>query len=66
MTSILKPKNPNPNIILTYKNMPLTKLDFHECRVFKNYDRKGVYIDLMNQNLQCYRVSCSKGLRCCN
>ena len=25
MTNILKPKNPNPNIILTYNNMPLKK-----------------------------------------
>ena len=33
MTNILKPKNPNPNIILTYNNMPLKKPDFHECRV---------------------------------
>ena len=34
MTNILKPKNPNPNIILTYNN-------FHGCRVY-NYDREGV------------------------
>ena len=43
MTNILKPKNPNPNIILTYNNVPLLeKPDSHECRVFKNYDREGV------------------------
>ena len=26
MTSLLKPKNPNPNNTLTYNNMPLKKL----------------------------------------
>ena len=33
MTNILKPKNSNPNIILTYNKMPLKKPDFYECRV---------------------------------
>ena len=33
MTNILKPKNSNPNIILTYNNMPLKKPVFYECRV---------------------------------
>ena len=33
MTNILKHKNHNPNIILTYNNMPLKKPDFHEYRV---------------------------------
>ena len=28
MTKILKPRNPNPNIILTYKHMPLKNLIF--------------------------------------
>ena len=31
---IIMTKNPNPNIILTYINMPLEKNPgFHECRV---------------------------------
>ena len=38
MTNILKPKNPNPNIILIYNNMPLIPMK----AVFKNYDREGV------------------------
>ena len=35
MTNILKPKNPNPNIILTYNMLfkKKKKPDFHECRV---------------------------------
>ena len=28
MTNILKPKNPNPNIILIYNNMPLKRTWF--------------------------------------
>ena len=40
MTSILKPKNPNPNIIITY-NMLLKKL-ISTNAVFKNFYREGV------------------------
>ena len=40
MTSILKPKNPNPNIIITY-NMLLKKLVSTNA-VFKNFYREGV------------------------
>ena len=36
MTNILKPKNPNPNIVLTYKDL------ISMNAVFKNYDREGV------------------------
>lgn len=43
-------KNPNPNIILGYKNM-LHWPDFHECHVFEIYDREGVKIDFMNQTV---------------
>ena len=32
MTKILKPKNPNPNIILTYNNMPLKNLTSMNAR----------------------------------
>ena len=40
---IIMTKNPNPNIILTYINMPREKNpDFRECCVFKNYDRESV------------------------
>ena len=40
MISILKPKNPNPNIIITY-NMLLKKL-ISTNAVFKNFYREGV------------------------
>ena len=33
MANILKPENPNPNIMLTYNKMPHKKTDFHEYRV---------------------------------
>ena len=33
MTNILKPKIPNPDVLLTYNNVPLKKTDFRECRV---------------------------------
>ena len=38
MTNILKPKNPNPNIILTYNNMSLKKKLISINALFKNYD----------------------------
>ena len=41
MTNIVKPKNPNPNIILTYNNMPLKNLIAMNAK-FINYDREGV------------------------
>ena len=40
LTNILKPKNPNPNIMLTYNNMPHKNLISMNA-VFKNYDREG-------------------------
>ena len=36
MTNILKPKNPNPNIVSSYKDL------ISMNAVFKNYDREGV------------------------
>ena len=41
MTNILKPENPNPNIILTYNNITHKKPDFMNA-VFKSYEREGV------------------------
>ena len=41
MTNILKPKNPNPNIILTY-NMLFKKNLISMNAVFKKYWREGV------------------------
>ena len=33
MTNILKPKNPNPNIVSTYNILFKKKPDSHKCRV---------------------------------
>ena len=41
MTNILKPENPNPNIISTYNNVPLKNL-ISVNALFKNYDTEGV------------------------
>ena len=43
MTNIVIPKNPNPNILLIYNNMPVSgNLMFSINAVFKNYDREGI------------------------
>ena len=41
MTNILKPKNPNPNIVFTCNNMPKKNLISMNA-VFKSYDGEGV------------------------
>ena len=43
MTNILKPKNPNPNIILTYNMLIKKKKNLISMNaVFKNFYREGV------------------------
>ena len=43
MTNTVKPKNPNPNILLIYNSMPLPgNLIFSINAVFKYYDREGI------------------------
>ena len=43
MTNIVIPKNPNPNILLIYNNMPVSgNLMFSINAVFKYYDREGI------------------------